>query len=357
MKKVIRIIVILAIVGTLVFLGYYVFSKSENTQEVFETDSTFITDIERKTVATGAINPRKEVEIKSQVSGVVQKLFVEAGDRVEAGQLIARIQIIPDVVSLNNAQARYNQAMINFKNAEQEYERQNKLFIEKVISQVDYNQQQLTYNLAKQELQAAENNLDLIKEGSTKNAGTVSNLVKSTVAGMILDVPVKEGNFVIESNTFNDGTTIASIADMKEMVFEGKVDEAEVGKLKEGMPLELLVGALDTIKFAAKLEYISPKGVEEEGAIQFEVRAAVELRNDNFLRAGYSANADIVLERRKDILAVRESNLIFEDDKIYVELMKGEQQFEKTEIQTGLSDGVNIEVLEGLTKDSKVKKL
>ncbi len=357
MKKVLRITLILAIVGTLVFLGYYVFSKSENTQEVFETDSTFITDIERKTVATGAINPRKEVEIKSQVSGVVQKLFVEAGDRVEAGQLIARIQIIPDVVSLNNAQARYNQAMINFKNAEQEYERQNKLFIEKVISQVDYNQQQLTYNLAKQELQAAENNLDLIKEGSTKNAGTVSNLVKSTVAGMILDVPVKEGNFVIESNTFNDGTTIASIADMKEMVFEGKVDEAEVGKLKEGMPLELLVGALDTIKFAAKLEYISPKGVEEEGAIQFEVRAAVELRSDNFLRAGYSANADIVLERRKDILAVRESNLIFEDDKIYVELMKGEQQFEKIEIQTGLSDGVNIEVLGGLTKDSKVKKL
>ncbi len=357
MKKVLRIVLILAIVGTLVFLGYYVFSKSENTQEVFETDSTFITDIERKTVATGAINPRKEVEIKSQVSGVVQKLFVEAGDRVEAGQLIARIQIIPDVVSLNNAQARYNQAMINFKNAEQEYERQNKLFIEKVISQVDYNQQQLTYNLAKQELQAAENNLDLIKEGSTKNAGTVSNLVKSTVAGMILDVPVKEGNFVIESNTFNDGTTIASIADMKEMVFEGKVDEAEVGKLKEGMPLELLVGALDTIKFAAKLEYISPKGVEEEGAIQFEVRAAVELRNDNFLRAGYSANADIVLERRKEILAVRESNLIFEDDKIYVELMKDEQVFEKTEIQTGLSDGVNIEVLSGLTKESKVKKL
>ncbi|MEQ9231656.1 MAG: HlyD family efflux transporter periplasmic adaptor subunit, partial [Cyclobacteriaceae bacterium] len=185
----------------------------------------------------------------------------------------------------------------------------------------------------------------------------VSNLVKSTVAGMILDVPVKEGNFVIESNTFNDGTTIASIADMKEMVFEGKVDEAEVGKLKEGMPLELLVGALDTIKFAAKLEYISPKGVEEEGAIQFEVRAAVELRNDNFLRAGYSANADIVLERRKEILAVRESNLIFEDDKIYVELMKDEQVFEKTEIQTGLSDGVNIEVLSGLTKESKVKKL
>lgn len=357
MKRVFRIILVLAIVGTLVFLGYYVFSKSENTQEVFETDSTFIMDIERKTVATGAINPRKEVEIKSQVSGVVQKLFVQPGDRVIAGQLIARIQIIPDVVALNNAQARYKQAQINFKNSEQEYERQQKLFTEKVISQVDFNQQALSYNLSKQELEAAENNLDLIKEGSTKNAGTVSNLVKSTVAGMILDVPVKEGNFVIESNTFNDGTTIASIADMKEMIFEGKVDEAEVGKLKEGMPLELLVGALDTVKFDAKLEYISPKGVEEEGAIQFEVRAAVQLRDDNFLRAGYSANADIVLERRSDILAVRESNLIFEDDKIYVELMKGEQQFEKIEIKTGLSDGVNIEVLEGLDKDSKVKKL
>jgi len=357
MKKVLKIILILVVVGSLGFLGFYVFDKSENTVEVFETDSTFLTDIQRKTVATGAVNPRKEVEIKSQVSGVVQKLFVEAGDKIKAGQLIAKIQIIPDVVALNNAQARLKEATINYKNSEQEMERQKKLFIEKVISQQNYNQFLLTYDLNKQQVEAAENNLDLIKEGASKKSGAVSNLVRSTVAGMVLDVPVKEGNFVIESNTFNDGTTIASVADMKELVFEGKVDEAEVGKLREGMELELVVGALDTIKFTAKLEYISPKGVEEEGAIQFEVRASVELRSDHFLRAGYSANADIVLEERKDILAVQEKNLIFEDDKIYVELQKADQEFEKVEIKTGISDGINIEVLKGLTKDSWVKTL
>jgi len=357
MKKVFKLILILLIVGSLGFLGFYVFDKSENTAEVFETDSTFLTDIQRKTVATGAINPRKEVEIKSQVSGVVQKLFVEAGDKIEAGQLIAKIQIIPDVVALNNAQARLKEATINYKNSEQEMERQKKLFIEKVISQQSYNQFLLTYDLNKQQVEAAENNLDLIKEGASKKSGAVSNLVRSTVAGMVLDVPVKEGNFVIESNTFNDGTTIASVADMKELVFEGKVDEAEVGKLREGMDLALVVGALDTIKFAAKLEYISPKGVEEEGAIQFEVRASVELRSDHFLRAGYSANADIVLEERKDILAVQEKNLIFEDDKIYVELQKSDQEFEKVEIKTGISDGINIEVLKGLSEGSWVKTL
>lgn len=357
MKKIGKIILVLLIVGSLGFLGFYVFDQSENTAEVFETDSTFFIDIQRKTVATGAINPRKEVEIKSQVSGVVQKLFVEAGDRIEAGQLIAKIQIIPNVVALNNAQARLKEATINFKNAEQEMDRQKKLFVEKVISQVNYNQFLLTYDLNKQQVEAAENNLDLIKEGSSKKSGAVSNLVRSTVAGMVLNVPVKEGNFVIESNTFNDGTTIASVADMKELVFEGKVDEAEVGKLREGMELELVVGALDTIKFAAKLEYISPKGVEEEGAIQFEVRASVELRADHFLRAGYSANADIVLEEKKGVLAVQEKNLIFEDDKIYVELKKAEKEFEKVEIKTGISDGINIEVLKGLTKDSWVKTL
>ncbi|MCP4460607.1 MAG: efflux RND transporter periplasmic adaptor subunit [Cytophagales bacterium] len=357
MKKVFKILVIVIIIGSLGFVGFYVFDKSEDTAEIFETDSTFVTDIQRKTVATGSINPRKEVEIKSQVSGVVNKLFVEAGDKIEAGQLIAKIQIIPNVVALNNAQARLKEATINFKNSEQEMERQKKLFVEKVISQVNYNQFLLTYNLNKQQVDAAENNLDLIKEGASKKSGAVSNLVRSTVAGMVLDVPVKEGNFVIESNTFNDGTTIASVADMKELVFEGNVDEAEVGKLKEGMDLELVVGALDTIKFQAKLEYISPKGVEEEGAIQFEVRASVELRADHFLRAGYSANADIVLDEKKGVLAIKESNLIFEDDKIYVELQKADQEFEKTEIETGLSDGINIEVLKGLTEESWVKTL
>ncbi|MCG8322045.1 MAG: efflux RND transporter periplasmic adaptor subunit [Cytophagales bacterium] len=357
MKKAIRAILILIVIGSLGFLGFFVYQKTDTPGQVFEIDSTFVTNIERKTVATGAINPRKEIEIKSQVSGVVEKLFVEPGDNIKAGQLIGKIRIIPDVVALNNAEANLKEAIINFKNAEKELNRQKKLFSERVISEFDYNQFLLTYNLNRQQVDAAESNLQLIKEGASKKSGAVSNLVRSTVAGMILDVPVKEGNFVIETNTFNDGTTIASVADMNEMIFEGKVDEAEVGKLVEGMALKLTVGALDSVEFVANLEYISPKGLEEEGAIQFEVRAAVDLLTDQFLRAGYSANADIVLERKDSVLAIKESNITFEDDKTYVELMVGEQEFEKREIKTGLSDGINIEILSGLTKNDLIKQI
>ncbi|XOV92986.1 MAG: efflux RND transporter periplasmic adaptor subunit [Bacteroidota bacterium] len=357
MKKIIRISLVIILVGSMGFLGFFVYKKSEKPKTVFATDSTFVTSIEKKTVATGAINPRREIEIKSQVSGVVEKLFVEPGDEIKSGQLIAKIKIIPDVVALNNAEARLKEAVINYKNSEQEIERQRKLFDQRVISELDYNQYLLTYNLNKQQVEAAENNLDLIKEGASKKSGAVSNLVKSTVAGMVLDVPIEEGNFVIETNTFNDGTTIASVADMSELIFEGKVDEAEVGKLKEGMQLKLTIGALDTVKFFADLEYISPKGVEEEGAIQFEIRAAVKQREDYFLRAGYSANADIVLDRKDQVLAVKESNVLFEEEKTFVEVAMGEQQFEKKEITTGISDGINIEVLSGLNEDQKIKKL
>ena len=357
MKKVIRISLIVILIGSMGFLGFFVYKKSEKPKNVFATDSTFVTNIEKKTVATGAINPRREIEIKSQVSGVVEKLFVEPGDQIKSGQLIAKIKIIPDVVALNNAEARLKEAIINHKNSEQEMKRQKRLFDERVISELDYNQYLLTYNLNKQQVEAAENNLELIKEGASKKSGAVSNLVKSTVAGMVLDVPVEEGNFVIETNTFNDGTTIASVADMSELIFEGKVDEAEVGKLKEGMQLKLTIGALDTVKFFADLEYISPKGIEEEGAIQFEIRAAVKQREDYFLRAGYSANADIVLDKKEKVLAVKESNVLFEENKTFVEVALGEQQFEKKEITTGISDGINIEVLSGLNEDQKIKKL
>ena len=357
MKKAIRIFLILIIAGSLGYLGFFVYQKTDTPRQVFKTDSTFVTNIEKKTVATGAINPRKEIELKSQVSGVVEKLFVEPGDNIKSGQLIAKIRIIPDVVALNNAEANLKEAIINFKNAEKELTRQKKLFDEKVISEFDYNQFLLTYNLNKQQVDAAENNLQLVKEGASKRSGVVSNLVRSTVSGMILDVPVKEGNFVIETNTFNEGTTIASVADMNEMIFEGKVDEAEVGKLIKGMELKLTVGALDTIEFVANLEYISPKGIEEEGAIQFEVRAAVSLQTDQFLRAGYSANADIVLQRKDSVLAIKESNITFDEDKTYVELMVEDQKFEKREIKTGLSDGINIEVLSGLTENDLVKQI
>lgn len=357
MKKVLIILLVIIAVGSFAGTGYFLYQKSEKPPVIYETNEPFKTTIEKKTVATGSIVPRKEIEVKSQVSGVVEKIYLEAGSQVKEGTVIAKVKIIPNVVALNNADVRINTATINYKNAEKELRRQQGLFEDKVISEFDYNQFLLQYNLAKQELEAAKNNMELIKEGASKKSGTASNLVRATSSGMLLDIPVKEGAFVIESNTFNDGTTIASIANMNEMIFEGNVDEAEVGKIKEGMTLSLKVGALDTVTFDAKLEYISPKGVEEQGAIQFEIRAAVKLDKDNFLRAGYSANADIILERLEDVLAVKESDLLFEDDSTFVEIMIADQQFEKRSIKTGISDGINIQILEGLKEGDRYKKL
>jgi len=358
MKRVFIIVIIIAVVASFIGTGYFLYKKSVKPAEVYETEKPFKTDITKKTVATGSINPRKEVELKSQVSGVIEKLYVEPGDIVRRGDLIAKIRIIPNVVALNRADADLKEAIINFRNSEIEKVRQFKLFEEKVISEFEYNQFLLSFNLSKQQLDAAENNLELIKEGASKKSGAVSNQVRSTVDGMVLDTPFKEGNYIIETNTFNDGSTIASVANMTEMIFEGKVDESEVGKLKVGMELKLDVGALDDDDYNASLEYISPKGVEEEGAIQFEIRASITLQKGTFLRAGYSANADIVLDYKEDVLALKESMLIFDDDdKIYVEVMIAEQQFEKREVITGISDGINIEIVEGIKDTEEVKKI
>ncbi len=356
MKRALGITFVLILIASFIGAGYILIKKSMKPEEVYESTEPFYTDIVYKTVATGTITPRKEIDIKSQVSGVVEKLYIQAGDIVKQNDLLAKIKIIPDVVMLNNAEMRLKTAVINFKNAKLELERQKKLYQEKVISEQDFNQYLLNYQLANQEVEAAQNNLELVREGASKKAGAVSNLVRATATGMVLDVPVKEGTFVIETNTFNEGTTIATIADMSDIIFEGKVDESEVGKIKEGMELDLKIGALQDEQIKAILEYISPKGKEEEGAIQFEIRAAVKLKKDLFLRAGYSANADIVLDKRDSVLAIKESDVLFEDDKSFVEVETGGQQFDKQEVKLGLSDGINVEVLEGLTKGDKIKK-
>ncbi len=356
MKRILVTALIIFIFALFIGTGYFLYQKSQEPPVVYETEAPFKTDIVKKTIATGTIVPRKEVALKSQVSGVVEKLYVEEGATVKVGDAIAKIRIIPNVVALNNAQTQLQTARINLENATKEMQRQKELFDKKVISEMEYNTFLLDYNLRTQAVEAAENNLELIKEGSSRKSGTVSNMVKSTVNGMILDIPVKEGSFIIESNTFNEGTSIAAIADMSEMIFEGKVDESEVGKIKPGMDLILSVGAIEGQVFDAKLEFISPKGLSEEGAIKFEIKAAIALREEQFLRAGYSATADIVLERRENVLAIKESNLFFEQNKTYVEVAKADQQFEKREVKTGLSDGINIQVSEGLKENEKIKK-
>ncbi len=351
-KSLLGLILVGIIVGTL----YFLYAKSEKKPVFFHTDSPFTTNIIRKAVATGSVVPRKEIDIKPQVSGIVQKIYVEAGNLIKEGDLIAKVKIIPDMVTLNNAENRLNRAKINLENSIKDYDRNKKLFDQKVIAEADFQRFELALENAREEQEAAANNLQLIKEGVTKKSGQATNtLVRSTIAGMVLDVPVKEGNSVIESNTFNEGTTIATVADMGEMIFEGKVDESEVGKISHGMRLIIVIGAIENVTFDATLEYIAPKGVEEDGAIQFEIKAALELKEDHFIRAGYSANADIVLERRDSVMAIKESLLQFDEDKIYVEVEKGEQEFERRDLQTGLSDGINIEILSGLSENDKIK--
>lgn len=356
MKTMLKILAALVVVGVFAGTIFYLYKKSQAKPVVHETATAFETDIIRKTVATGSVVPRREIDIKPKVSGIVEEIFIEPGDIVKKDQLIARVKIIPDMINLNNAESRVKRAEIQLEEAKKNYDRYKALFEQQVIPEAEYLGFQIAFKNAKEELNTAEDNLQLIREGATKKAGQATNtLIRSTIDGMVLDVPVEEGRSVIESNTFNDGTTIATIADMNEMIFEGKVDESEVGKIREGMDLILSIGAIESENFNAVLEHIAPKGVEENGAIQFEIRAAVNLKQDQFIRAGYSANADIVLERRDKVLAINESLLKFDGDTAYVEVETTPQTFEKRIIKTGLSDGLVIEVLEGLSKEDKIK--
>lgn len=356
MKKVLRIAGIVILIG--IFLGtfYFLYSKSKKKPEVYKTQVPTIETITKKTVATGSVVPRYEIEIKPQVSGIIDEIYLEAGQMVKTGDIIAKVQIIPDMVTLNNAESRVNRAQLNYEDAKIDYDRQHELYEKKVIPFEEYQKAQLAFNTSREELTSAQNNLDLIKKGVTKSSEKSTNtLIRSTIDGMILDIPVEVGNSVIQANTFNAGTTIAVVADMTDMIFEGKVDETEVGKVKEGMDIILTIGAIEDEKFDAVLTYLSPKGVEENGAIQFEIKADVNLKEGQFIRAGYSANASIELERRDSVMTIPEGLLKFENDSSYVEVELDSQVFERRFVEVGLSDGINIEVISGLEAEDKIK--
>lgn len=351
--KIVGIVIVLAVfAGTLAFL----YQKSAERPVVFRTARPLVTDIIKKAVATGTIVPRKEIEIKPQISGVIEKINVLPGQTVKEGDPIAKVKVIPNMVSLNQAESRLNKARIELEDAKTSYDRWGKLIDKGIVPESEFQKYELAYSKAKEELAAAETNLQLIKEGIAKSQeGDTNTIIRSTIDGMVLDIPVEEGNFVIETNTYNAGTTIAVVADMGEMIFEGQVDETEVGKIRPGMDLILTIGAIENEKFNARLEYIAPKGVEDKGAVQFEIKANVQLKPDQFLRAGYSANADIVLERKDKVLALNEGVLQFENGSPFVEIETAPQQFEKRFIEVGLSDGIHIEVISGLTPADRLK--
>lgn len=313
------------------------------------------------TVATGKIEPRDEVQIKPQISGIISEVYKEAGETVKKGEIIAKVKVIPELGSLNSAESRVRLAEINGRQAETDLERMEKLYKSKLVSSEEYEKTLLAAKQAREELQAAKDNLQIVKEGITKSSASFSStLIRSTIDGLILDVPIKVGNSVIMSNTFNDGTTIATVADMGDLIFRGNVDETEVGRIREGIPVKITLGALQNMKFDAVLEYISPKSVENNGANQFEIKAAITVPDSVTIRSGYSANAEIELQRANHALTVPESAIEFSGDSTFVYVLTDSvptQKFIRRQVQTGISDGVNIEIKSGLKPDEAIRGL
>ena len=359
MKKFLKITLLVVltagIIGTFVFL----WMKSRPKVVVYETVNAEITDLQKTTVATGKVEPRDEILIKPQISGIIDEVYKEAGQSIRKGEVIAKVKVIPELGQVNSAESRVRLAEINEKQAQTDFDRVEKLFKDKLISREDFEKSEVALKQARVEVQTAKDVLEIIKEGITKNSASLSStLIRSTIDGLILDVPVKAGNSVIMSNTFNDGTTIATVANMNDLIFKGKIDETEVGRIHEGMPVKLTIGALQNLTFDAKLEYISPKGVEENGANQFEIKAAVSVPDSVQIRSGYSANAEIVLQRAQQTLAVPESVIEFNGDSTFVYVMTDsvpEQKFQRKPVTAGMSDGIKIEIKSGVTAKDKIR--
>ena len=372
MKRTKTIILLAVIIIAFSAALFYLWQKNQEDPITYTTELPSEETIIVKTVATGSIVPKEEVLIKPNISGVIEEVYIEAGEYVQSGDLIAKIRVIPNVSSLTSAKngiatnrTALATAEINLKTQQATYDRQKALFDKGVISANEFDGVQNTYLQAKQSVEqakinvnSARQNYDIVKTGTTSGLGNVAQTqVRATVSGMVLDVPVKAGNQVIEANNFNEGTSIASLADVKKMIFEGKVDESEVGKIKEGLPLEITVGAIEDQTFDAVLDYIAPKGVAENGAIQFEIKGTLKKIDSTFIRAGLSANASIILNKAENVLALKEALVQYDPEtKLpFVEIEVGDQQFERRDLELGISDGIFVEVKSGVTKDDKIK--
>ena len=344
-----------------IFIGAFVFlyQKSQPTPVVYSEFTPEVKDIQKTTVITGKIEPRNEITVKPQISGIITELYKEAGDMVQQGEVIAKVKVIPDMGQLSSAEARVRLADINLKQAQVDFSREESLYKQKLVSADEFDKIKQTLRQAKEEVVAAQDALDVVRNGVSKsNASASSTLIRSTITGLILDVPVKVGNTVVLSNTFNDGTTIATVANMNDLIFRGNIDETEVGRLVEGMPMKITIGALQDLSFEANLEYVSPKAVESSGANQFEVKAAVHVIKGGKIRSGYSANAEIVLAKANKVLSIPESAIEFSGDSTFVYIVKGEGEkktYDRRAVTTGLSDGVNIEIKKGITAKDKVR--
>ena len=356
MKYLKHIGITLLILGILFASAFFIKSNSKSSI-VYDTQTLITTSIEEKIVATGKVLPEDEVNIVPQIAGIIQEILVEEGDEIFAGDLIARIKVVPNEQTLNSAEGRVKNALIVMKNSEIEFERNQALFKKEIISEQEYNASELRYNQDMQNLSNAKSDLQIIKLGSSGGSTITNTNIRATVSGTILEIPVEEGDQVIQANTFNAGTIIATIADLNKMIFEGQVDEGEVGKLNVGMPLIVTLGAIENKKYEAKLRLIAPKGTEVAGAIQFKIEGEVYLDDEYVVRAGYSANASIITDKKSDITAISEALLQYDSEtkKPYVEIETSSQKFVRRDVKLGISDGVNAELLSGVKKSDKIK--
>jgi len=357
MKKVLKYAGIsLGVIGILWAAAFFIKSNSKSSV-IYETISAAPQTIETKTVATGKVVPEVEVEIKPQISGIIDRIYLKEGEKVKAGDLIAKVKVVPNEQAMNQASMRVKSSEVAFANAQIEFSRNKQLFEKQVISSQEFNTQKLRFDQARLDLENAKSDYEIIKLGSAGGSATSNTNIRATVSGTILEIPVKEGDQVILSNNFNAGTTIATIADLTMMIFEGKVDEGEVNKLSIGMPLSISLGAMEKTTLDATLRFVSPKGIEEQGAVQFKIEGDVIIKEDVLVRAGYSANATLVTERKVDVLSLPEAVLQFDrkTDKPYVEVLIGDQKFERRDIEIGVSDGINVEIITGVTAEDKVK--
>ena len=354
-KLIIAIIIAFIFIGTFVFL----YQKSQPEPIVYNEFTTKMGDVSKTTLITGKIEPRNEVNVKPQISGIITDIYKEAGDVVKAGEVIAKVKVIPDMSQLSSAESRVRLAEINAKQAQTDYDRDKVLFDKHLITAESFDKVSQTLHQAQEEVKAATDALEVVRDGVSKsNASASSTLIRSTISGVILDIPVKVGNTVILSNTFNDGTTIATLANMKDLIFRGNIDETEVGQLAIGVPMKITIGAIQDVKLNASLEYISPKAVENNGANQFEIKAAIDIKGAKSLRSGYSANAEIVLQTAKNVLTIPESAVEFSGDSTFVYLVKGkgeQKTYERHPVTIGISDGVNIEIKKGLSQKDIVR--
>jgi HlyD family secretion protein len=357
MNKTVKIILGIVLLILLVFVLKYF--KDSNAKEVvdYKTELPFFSTLDTKTVATGKLNPEEEIELKPQISGIVDQIFVEEGDLVRKGDLIAKIRVVPNEQALGSAKSRINSARLSFENAQTLFDRNKTLFEKGVISKQDFENSELSLNQSKESYDQSKDDYQIIKQGSLSGGSSANTTIVAQIPGTVLEIPVREGDQVIQSNNFNAGTTIATIADMSKMIFEGKVDESEVGKLEEGKDIKVILGAINEKEFPAILTFVAPKGVEENGAVQFTIKADVTIEASTKIRAGYSANAEIEIESKDSILVIKEALLQFNriTEKPFVELLKANGSFETKNVEIGLSDGINVEIIEGVEEGDEIK--